>query len=159
MQDTREYAASSMFGRGRGSARVEREPHAFVSQVVDDSKATVGFAQMKGNPIKTKEKKVNFNMTSFLTQVTDAAREESGAGPVAEMPVGIRFPFATLCFADLSGEQAEEADVDGEVEEGGGRGSVVHHDGRDSEREEPSVLTHRTAFAENHHAGERRGTS
>jgi hypothetical protein len=256
MQDTREYAAPSMFGRGRGSARVERAPHAFVSQVVDDSKATVGFAQKKGSnpctkcgfehavdagcarndnqrirydtsgplvqrilesndrdekyklcgemiasltkgaqnphkrgptrndgkahkaqqqpqqqqagaagktnvdkehapkdiiqkcmanglciqeavtgtcankdcpykhsgkkgdPIKTKEKKVNFNMTSFLTQVTDAAREESGAGPVAEMPVGMRFPFATLCFADLSGEQAEEAGVDGEVEDG-----------------------------------------
>jgi hypothetical protein len=50
--------------------------------------------------------------------VTDAAREESGAGPVAEMPVGMWFPFATLCFADLSGEQAEEAGVDGEVEDG-----------------------------------------
>jgi hypothetical protein len=71
----------------------------------------------KGDPIKTKEK-VNFNMTSFLTQVTDAAREESGAGPVAEMPVGMRFPFTTLYFADLSGEQAEEAGVDGEVEDG-----------------------------------------
>jgi hypothetical protein len=33
----------------------------------------------KGDPIKTKEKKVNFNMTSFLTQVTDAALEENGA--------------------------------------------------------------------------------
>ncbi len=72
----------------------------------------------KGDPIKTKEKKVNFKMTSFLTQVTDTAREESGAGPVAEMPVGMRFPFATLCFADLSGEQVEEVGVDGEVEDG-----------------------------------------
>jgi hypothetical protein len=256
MQDTREYVAPSMFGHGRGSARVERAPHAFVSQVVDDSKATVGFAQKKGSnpctkcgfehavdagcarndnqrirydtsgplvqrilesndraekyklcgemiasltkgaqnphkrgstlndgkahkaqqqpqhqqvgaggktnvdkerapkdiiqrymvnglciqeavtgtcdnkdypykhsgkkgdPIKTKVQKVNFNITSFLTQVTDAAREENGVGPVAEMPVGMRFPFATLCFADLSGEQSEETGVDGGVEDG-----------------------------------------
>ncbi len=72
----------------------------------------------KGDPIKTKEKKVNFSMTSFLTQVTDAAREESGAGSVTEMPVGMWFPLATLCFADLNGEQAEETGVDGEVEDG-----------------------------------------
>jgi hypothetical protein len=66
----------------------------------------------KVDPIKTKEKKVNFNMTSFLTQVTDVAREESGAGPVAEIPVGMWFPFATLCFTDLSCEKTE---ADGEV--------------------------------------------
>ncbi len=37
-QDTREYASSSMLGRGLGGARVERAPHAFVNQVVDESK-------------------------------------------------------------------------------------------------------------------------
>ncbi len=54
MQDTREYVAPSMFGRGRGSARVECAPHAFVNQVVDDSKVTVGFAQKKGSNPCTK---------------------------------------------------------------------------------------------------------
>jgi hypothetical protein len=54
MQDTREYASPSMFGRGRGSAQVERAPHDFVNQVVDDSKTTVGFAQEKGSNPCTK---------------------------------------------------------------------------------------------------------
>jgi hypothetical protein len=54
IQDTREYAESSMFGRVRGSARVECVSYTVVNQVVDDSKDTVGVAHQKGNNPCTK---------------------------------------------------------------------------------------------------------
>ena len=47
-------------------------------------------------------KGVGVSMMNFLTNVTNDARQESGAGPVVEVPVGtfMRFPFAShFCFA------------------------------------------------------------
>ena len=50
-------------------------------------------------------------MMNFLTNVTNDARQESGAGPVVEVPVGtvMRFPFAShFCFAQAQSLTEEQ---------------------------------------------------
>jgi hypothetical protein len=65
-----------------------------------DKEADCRFGQRHVHDKRVGFKGAGVSMMNFLTNVTNDARQESGAGPVVEVPVGtvMRFPFASRCL-------------------------------------------------------------